>query len=86
MAHVIAKTAGYNVVEVNASDERSGDAIITKLDGALTAQYDISNPEVKKPILVVIDEIDVAVSGSGEKVLNNSFTLSIVLITTFYRI
>ena len=34
LAHVIANHAGYNVVEMNASDDRSLEAFRTKLDAA----------------------------------------------------
>ena len=68
MAHVVAKTAGYSTIEINASDERTGDGVISKLDAALNSKYDVKNCLEKKPILAIIDEIDGAASGSGEKV------------------
>ncbi|KAJ3044637.1 hypothetical protein HDV00_001563 [Rhizophlyctis rosea] len=64
LAHVAAHHAGYNVVEINASDDRTGDALKNKLMGALESQSVMGN---KRPSLVVIDEIDGAsAGGSGD--------------------
>ncbi|ORX54698.1 hypothetical protein BCR36DRAFT_403127 [Piromyces finnis] len=60
LAHVIAKHCGYNVVEINASDDRTGNSVKNKLLSALEMQ-NITNG---KPNLVIIDEID-GVSGKG---------------------
>jgi len=60
LAHVVAKHCGYNVVEINASDDRTGNSVKNKLLSALEMQ-NITNG---KPNLVVIDEID-GVSGKG---------------------
>lgn len=63
LAHIVAKTAGFDVIEINASDERSGEGVVAKVMAA------ISNNSMKspgKPNLVIIDEIDGALgSGSG---------------------
>ncbi|KAI9143128.1 P-loop containing nucleoside triphosphate hydrolase protein [Paraphysoderma sedebokerense] len=65
LANVIARQAGYNVVEINASDERTGSTIKDKLHNAIYNKS-ISNGSTNcKPKLVVIDEID-GVSGAGE--------------------
>jgi len=60
LAHVVAKHCGYNVVEINASDDRTGNTVKNKLLSALEMQ-NITNG---KPNLVIIDEID-GVSGKG---------------------
>ncbi|KAJ3341260.1 hypothetical protein HDU91_000729 [Kappamyces sp. JEL0680] len=60
LAHVIAKHAGYNVIEVNASDDRTGTILKTKIMSAIEAKTTLTG----KPNLVIIDEIDGA-SGSG---------------------
>ncbi|OUM65465.1 hypothetical protein PIROE2DRAFT_59973 [Piromyces sp. E2] len=60
LAHVVAKHCGYNVVEINASDDRTGNSVKNKLLSALEMQ-NITNG---KPNLVIIDEID-GVSGKG---------------------
>ncbi|KAI9007309.1 P-loop containing nucleoside triphosphate hydrolase protein [Gaertneriomyces semiglobifer] len=76
LAHVIARQAGYNVVEINASDDRTGDAVRTKLVGALETQSVLGS---RKPHLVVIDEIDgVSATGQGD---NNFIKLLISFIT-----
>ncbi|KAK7204763.1 hypothetical protein BZA70DRAFT_279952 [Myxozyma melibiosi] len=53
VAHVAAKQAGYDVLEINASDERGGPAVQAKISGALE-----SHRVGKKPVCIIIDEID----------------------------
>ncbi|KAI8089045.1 uncharacterized protein BX664DRAFT_126288 [Halteromyces radiatus] len=74
LAHVIAKHAGYNVVEVNASDDRTGEVVRTKIKSALEMQAILRKPTEQddqkttmytKPNLLIIDEIDGASSGGG---------------------
>ncbi|KND04421.1 uncharacterized protein SPPG_00150 [Spizellomyces punctatus DAOM BR117] len=65
LAHVIARHAGYRVVEINASDDRTGDSIKQRLVGALETQSVLGS---RKPCLVLIDEIDGAsASGQGDQ-------------------
>ncbi|ORZ33983.1 P-loop containing nucleoside triphosphate hydrolase protein [Catenaria anguillulae PL171] len=66
LAHVIARHAGYDVTEINASDDRTArtvqDRIAAAMAGATIHQGRVS----RRPRLVVIDEIDgAAVSGSA---------------------
>jgi hypothetical protein len=61
LAHIVAKHAGYNVVEINASDERTGNAFKNTVLNAISSKSVMGN---KKPNCVIIDEID-GVSGSG---------------------
>ncbi|KZS88374.1 hypothetical protein SISNIDRAFT_479953 [Sistotremastrum niveocremeum HHB9708] len=60
LAHVVAKQAGYDVLEINASDARSGQAIDDRIRPALESGSLIGS---SKPVLVVIDEIDGATGG-----------------------
>lgn len=55
LAHMIARHAGYNVVEVNASDERSPEAFRTALQAATQMRAVLGQ---KKPNCLVLDEID----------------------------
>ncbi|KAF9129908.1 hypothetical protein BGW39_003643 [Mortierella sp. 14UC] len=64
MAHVIARQAGYNVVEVNASDDRTGASIKGKIEAALEIQSILGSD---KPNMLVIDEIDGVSSSGGEQ-------------------
>ncbi|KAJ3247360.1 hypothetical protein HK104_007803, partial [Borealophlyctis nickersoniae] len=65
LAHVIARHAGYRVVEINASDDRTGESLKNKLLNAIQSQSVMGS---RKPNLVVIDEIDGASSGgSGDQ-------------------
>ena len=65
LAHVVAKMAGYRVSEVNASDDRSAEAL---KDRVLTAQ-DSNTLNFEggrgKPNLVILDEVDGAASKSA---------------------
>ena len=65
LAHVIANHAGYNVVEMNASDDRSLEAFRTKLDSA--TQMRSVNSKDQRPNCLVIDEID----GAPAAVINH---------------
>ncbi|KAK4510055.1 uncharacterized protein ATC70_006224 [Mucor velutinosus] len=88
LAHVIAKQAGYNIIEVNASDDRTGEVVKSKIKASLEHQAIIRNVNVKeekremsmssKPNLLIIDEIDGASSGGGQ----DSFIKQLVQIAT----
>ncbi|KAJ3087234.1 Chromosome transmission fidelity protein 18 [Quaeritorhiza haematococci] len=75
LSHIVARHAGYNVVEINASDDRTGDALRNKLVGAIENQTIVANG---KPNLMVIDEIDGASQAGGEQ---NFMKLLVDLVT-----
>ncbi|KAK3091861.1 hypothetical protein FSP39_023205 [Pinctada imbricata] len=56
LAHIVAKHCGYNVVEINASDDRSADIFKTKLEAATQMRAVLGADP--KPNCLVIDEID----------------------------
>ncbi|XP_014824520.1 PREDICTED: chromosome transmission fidelity protein 18 homolog, partial [Poecilia mexicana] len=56
LAHVIAKHAGYNVVEINASDDRSAEVFQTRIDSATQMKSVLGANE--RPNCLIIDEID----------------------------
>lgn len=62
LAHMIAKHAGYNVVEINASDDRSTDAFKTALENA-TQMRSVVDQE-GRPNCLIFDEIDGAPQSS----------------------
>ncbi|THH17123.1 hypothetical protein EW146_g3644 [Bondarzewia mesenterica] len=62
LAHIVAKQAGYNVFEINASDARSGQIVDDRIRPALESGFSIGST---RPNLVVIDEIDGA-TGAGD--------------------
>ncbi|XP_070617024.1 chromosome transmission fidelity protein 18 homolog [Erythrolamprus reginae] len=62
LAHVIAKHAGYNVVEMNASDDRSPEIFQTQIEAATQMKSVLGASE--KPNCLVIDEIDGAPTAS----------------------
>ncbi|CAM1511167.1 Fc.00g086800.m01.CDS01 [Cosmosporella sp. VM-42] len=74
LAHVCARQAGYEVMEINASDDRSRDVVKNRIRTSLGTESvkTISNrkdgngpQKVAKPVCVVVDEVDGVVSGSG---------------------
>ncbi|KXS21818.1 P-loop containing nucleoside triphosphate hydrolase protein [Gonapodya prolifera JEL478] len=75
LAHVVARHCGYEVVEVNASDDRTASSISARVNAALTHQsisgintrgHSDAAPAPPRPNLLVIDEIDGAAVGKGE--------------------
>ncbi len=69
LAHVAAAHAGYSVLEVNASDDRTPTSLAQRLDAACgvraavqsfyyTADGASNDQQTQKPICVVLDEID----------------------------
>ncbi|KAI7496772.1 P-loop containing nucleoside triphosphate hydrolase protein [Hortaea werneckii] len=73
LAHVCAKQAGYEVQEINASDERSGNVVKGRIrdmvgtenvKGVDTKKVDGKLRKAGRPVCVVVDEVD-GVVGSG---------------------
>ena len=74
LAHVCAKQAGYEVVEINASDERSRDVVKGRIKDCLGTENvkgvntKVGESTVRKagrPVCVVVDEVDGVVGGSS---------------------
>jgi chromosome transmission fidelity protein 18 len=75
LAHVCAKQAGYEVLEINASDDRSKDVVKNQIRTSLgtesvkTVQHKKADSgqqnKIARPVCVVVDEVDGVVSGSG---------------------
>jgi chromosome transmission fidelity protein 18 len=74
LAHVCARQAGYEVQEINASDERSRDVVKGRIRdmvgtenvrGVTTHTADGKVRKAGKPVCVVVDEVDGVVGGSG---------------------
>uniref|UniRef100_A0A663NCG8 Chromosome transmission fidelity protein 18 homolog n=1 Tax=Athene cunicularia TaxID=194338 RepID=A0A663NCG8_ATHCN len=68
LAHVIAKHAGYNAVEMNASDDRSPEVFKTRIEAATQMKSVLGTNE--KPNCLIIDEIDGAPAASINVLLN----------------
>ncbi|GLV39482.1 cutlet [Carabus blaptoides fortunei] len=64
LAHMVARHAGYNVVEVNASDDRNVDSFKTSLENATQMKSVIDREG--RPNCLVFDEIDGAPAASIE--------------------
>lgn len=74
LAHVCARQAGYEVQEINASDERSSNVVKGRIRDMVGTENvrgintTTANGRVRKagkPVCVVVDEVDGVVSGSG---------------------
>ena len=74
LAHVCARQAGYEVQEINASDERSKDVVKGRIrdmvgtENVRGRESKTENGTIRKagrPVCVVIDEVDGVVTGSG---------------------
>jgi chromosome transmission fidelity protein 18 len=74
LAHVCARQAGYEVQEINASDERSGNVVKGRIRDMLGTENvrgvdkKTHNGKIRKsgkPVCVIVDEVDGVVSGSG---------------------
>ncbi|XP_027606962.2 chromosome transmission fidelity protein 18 homolog [Pipra filicauda] len=68
LAHVIARHAGYNAVEMNASDDRSPEVFKTRIEAATQMKSVLGAGE--KPNCLIIDEIDGAPAASINMLLN----------------
>ncbi|XP_022092575.1 chromosome transmission fidelity protein 18 homolog isoform X2 [Acanthaster planci] len=68
LAHIIARHAGYNVVEMNASDDRSVDVFRNKLESSTQMQSVLTTD--RRPNCLVIDEIDGAPAPAINCLLN----------------
>ncbi|KAK2577163.1 hypothetical protein KPH14_003320 [Odynerus spinipes] len=67
LAHLAAKHAGYNIIEVNASDERGPDAFRQILRASTQMKAVIGNDP--RPNCLILDEIDGAPAASIEELL-----------------
>ncbi|KAL2060932.1 hypothetical protein VTL71DRAFT_8984 [Oculimacula yallundae] len=75
LAHVCARQAGYEVMEINASDERSKDVVKNRIRTSVGTEsvktgstITFKSGHVQKvahPLCVVVDEVDGVVGGSG---------------------
>lgn len=74
LAHVCARQAGYEVLEVNASDDRSRDVVKNRIRTSLGTQSvktvasakDGKTPQrPARPMCVIVDEVDGVTSGAG---------------------
>ncbi|KAF2127529.1 chromosome transmission fidelity protein 18 [Dothidotthia symphoricarpi CBS 119687] len=74
LAHVCARQAGYEVQEINASDERSGNVVKGRIrdmvgtENVRGVNTSTANGKVRKagkPVCVIVDEVDGVVGGSG---------------------
>lgn len=74
LAHVCARQAGYEVVEINASDERSRDVVKGRIKdcvgtenvkGINTKDASGTTRKAGRPVCVIVDEVDGVVGGSS---------------------
>lgn len=74
LAHVCATQAGYEVMEINASDERSSSVVKGRIRTTVgtesvktisTTSKDGKAQQLARPVCVVVDEVDGVITGSG---------------------
>jgi chromosome transmission fidelity protein 18 len=71
LAHVCARKAGYETIEINASDDRSRDVVKGRIKDALGTENVRGIQEAGKerragrPVCVIVDEVDGVVSGES---------------------
>ncbi|XDG06768.1 hypothetical protein ABKA04_006383 [Annulohypoxylon sp. FPYF3050] len=92
LAHVCAKQAGYEVMEINASDDRSRDVVKNRIRTSLGTEnvktvqqhkpQDGKQQKVARPVCVIVDEVDGVVTGSGASGEGGFIKALIDLITT----
>ena len=91
LAHVAARQAGYDVVEVNASDERSAGVVKGRIKdilsnegvkamGAVTnrAKQKSSRVTMGKPVCLVVDEVDGVTGGGGAGANEGGFIKALI--------
>ena len=84
LAHVCAKQAGYEVLEINASDDRSRDVVKGRIKDALGTETVRGIKEQGKarragrPVCVVVDEVDGVTTGSGGNGGEGGFTKALI--------
>ncbi|KAJ2797667.1 Chromosome transmission fidelity protein 18, partial [Coemansia guatemalensis] len=61
LAHVAARQAGYEVVEINASDDRTASRVRERIAGVTRTRA-----VGKRPQLLILDEVDGAAAGQGD--------------------
>lgn len=73
MARVLAKLSGYEPLEVNASDERTGQQILNKIKNAISSDDyftekggKLGKQSAGKPVCLIVDEVDGALGSSFE--------------------
>ena len=74
LAKVLATQVGYEIREVNASDKRNGEELINEIKNAMTTNahfnrsgFDKSDSDQKKPVCLILDEIDGALGGGPDQ-------------------
>lgn len=81
MARILAHQCGYEPLEINASDERTGNQILNKIKSAISSddhftiksmrqqlleKDGMSAPSAGKPVCLIVDEVDGALGSSFE--------------------
>lgn len=82
LAHIVAQVGSFAPLEVNASDERSGDVVLERIKAALGSDS-LDLQGFGRPHMIIIDEIDGAAAGGGEKGLI-TFLVKLANSTTSY--
>ncbi len=73
LAHIAAKQAGYDPIEVNASDDRSKEKLIPEIQKVTQMQTVFGS---KKPKLLILDEIDGVQNSENKSVISEILKLA----------
>lgn len=68
LAHIVAEVGNFTPLEINASDERSGEGVLGRIKAALGSDS-LDLQGLGRPHMIIIDEIDGAAAGASEKSL-----------------
>lgn len=73
LAHIIAKHAGYDIIEMNASDDRSADAFKQNIESVTQSRgsVNVNSEKTSKPLCLIIDEIDGAPAHSIQVLIDH---------------
>ena len=55
LAHIIARHAGYNIIEMNASDDRSADAFRQHIEAVTQSRGSVNQSEKVREVLIIDD-------------------------------
>jgi chromosome transmission fidelity protein 18 len=67
MARILAKMCGYEPLEINASDERTGNQILNRVKTAISRDNHFTNKDEstkKRPVCLIVDEVDGALGST----------------------
>jgi chromosome transmission fidelity protein 18 len=65
LARVLSNVCNYQAIEINASDERTGDKILQRIKDSLSMNAHFEGSSSSKPVCLIVDEVDGAIGGGS---------------------